>query len=159
MIRNYFKIAFRNLFKDGFYTFINIFGLSVGITACMLIFLYVSNELSYDKFHKDSDRMYRVTTKAMMSETETMYAGVTLKTHAPIHGLKRTLHVNTRDTALHRKNGLPEPTPSAATLTPRRNLSGRLGMTRSAARVGRSLDTGPGCTWERSASPRRCGSG
>lgn len=77
MIRNYFKIAFRNLFKDGFYTFINIFGLSVGITACMLIFLYVSNELSYDKFHKDSDRMYRVTTKAMMSETETMYAGVT----------------------------------------------------------------------------------
>jgi len=76
MIGNYFKIAFRNLFKDGFYSFINIFGLSVGITACLLILLYVSNELSYDKFHKDSDRIYRVTTKAMMSESEILYVGV-----------------------------------------------------------------------------------
>ena len=72
MIRNYFKIAIRNLFKDSFYSFINIFGLSIGITACLLILLYVSNELSYDKFHKDHKRIFRVTTKAMMSESEIM---------------------------------------------------------------------------------------
>lgn len=77
MIRNFFKIAIRNLFKDSFYSFINIFGLSIGITTCLLILLYVNNEMSYDKFHKDYKRMYRVTTKARMSETEIMYAGVT----------------------------------------------------------------------------------
>ncbi|MCK5370432.1 MAG: ABC transporter permease, partial [Cyclobacteriaceae bacterium] len=76
MIRNYFKVAIRNLFRDSFYSFINIFGLSIGITACLLILLYVNNELSYDKFHKDFDRIYRVTTKAKMSETETMFMGV-----------------------------------------------------------------------------------
>jgi putative ABC transport system permease protein len=77
MIRNYIKIAIRNLFKNSFYSFINIFGLSIGITACLLIMLYVNNEMSYDKFHKDHGRLYRVTTKAMMSETEIMNLGVT----------------------------------------------------------------------------------
>ena len=76
MIKNYIKVAIRNLFKNSFYSFINIFGLSIGITACLLIFLYVTNELSYDKFHKDHERIYRVTTKAKMSETETMFMGV-----------------------------------------------------------------------------------
>lgn len=76
MIRNYFKIAVRNLFKDSFYSFINIFGLSIGITTCLLILLYVNNELSYDKFHKDYERIYRVTTKAKMSETEILRVGV-----------------------------------------------------------------------------------
>lgn len=76
MIRNYIKIAIRNLFKDSFYSFINIFGLSIGITACLLIMLYVNTEMSYDKFHTDYKRTYRVTTKAKMSETEIMYTGV-----------------------------------------------------------------------------------
>lgn len=75
MIRNYFKIAVRNLFKDSFYSFINIFGLSIGITTCLLILLYVSHELSFDNFHKDHKRTYRVTTRAMMSETEVMNVG------------------------------------------------------------------------------------
>ena len=76
MIRNYVKVAIRNLFKNSFYSFINIFGLSIGITACLLIFLYVNNELSYDKFHTDHKRIYRVTTRAKMSDTETINAGV-----------------------------------------------------------------------------------
>lgn len=70
MIRNYFKIAVRNLFKDKFYAFINILGLSIGITSCLLIVLYVSEELSYDKFHTDADRLYRVVVKARLSENE-----------------------------------------------------------------------------------------
>lgn len=60
MIQNYFKIAFRNLFKHKVYSSINIFGLSVGIACCLLIGLYVLNEWNYDTFHSKSDRTYRV---------------------------------------------------------------------------------------------------
>tara|TARA_R100001143_G_scaffold63450_1_gene70540 strand:- start:4162 stop:6642 length:2481 start_codon:yes stop_codon:yes gene_type:complete len=59
MLKNYFKIAFRNLFKNKVYSFINIFGLAVGIACCLLIGLYVYNEWSYDEFHSKSDRLYR----------------------------------------------------------------------------------------------------
>lgn len=59
MIQNYFKIAFRNLFKHKVYSFINIFGLALGIACCILIGLYVYNEWSYDEFHTESDRIYR----------------------------------------------------------------------------------------------------
>jgi putative ABC transport system permease protein len=61
MIRNYFKIAFRNLMKYKFISFINLFGLTVGLTCCMLIVAYIFNELSYDKFNPNADRIYRVT--------------------------------------------------------------------------------------------------
>ncbi|MDZ7716640.1 MAG: ABC transporter permease [Balneolaceae bacterium] len=60
MLKNYFKIAFRNLFKNKVYSFINIFGLAVGIACCILIALYVHNEWSYDEFHSKADRTYRV---------------------------------------------------------------------------------------------------
>lgn len=76
MIRNYIKVAIRNLFKDSFYSFINIFGLSIGITTCLLILLYVNDELSYDKFHKDHDRIYRVTAKANLGGSEAISMGV-----------------------------------------------------------------------------------
>ena len=55
MIRNYFKITFRNLWKNRGFSFINIFGLATGIACSLLIFLFVTDELSYDRFHKDSD--------------------------------------------------------------------------------------------------------
>ncbi|WP_075350810.1 ABC transporter permease [Algoriphagus marinus] len=60
MIKNYLTIAFRNLRKHKFYTFINILGLSVGVAVCIIITLFVVNELSYDKHFKDADRIYRV---------------------------------------------------------------------------------------------------
>lgn len=59
MLKNYFKIAFRNLFKQKAHSFINILGLAVGIACCILIGLYVQNEWSYDEFHSKSDRLYR----------------------------------------------------------------------------------------------------
>ncbi len=59
MLKNYFKIAFRNLLKNKVYSSINIFGLAVGIACCLLIGLYVYNEWSYDEFHSKSDRLYR----------------------------------------------------------------------------------------------------
>jgi len=61
MIRNYLRSAFRNIKKHPFISFINIFGLTVGLTCCLLIVSYVVNERSYDKFNKNADDIYRVT--------------------------------------------------------------------------------------------------
>ncbi len=60
MIRNYLKIAFRNLRKHRGYSFINIFGLAVGLATCILILLWVQDEVSYDRFHTNLDSLYRV---------------------------------------------------------------------------------------------------
>jgi putative ABC transport system permease protein len=60
MLKNYITIAFRNLRKHRFYTFINILGLAVGIASCLIILLYVTNELNYDRHHKFADRIYRI---------------------------------------------------------------------------------------------------
>lgn len=60
MFRNYFKVAFRNLWKNKGYSAINILGLAIGLATCLLIMIYVVDELSYDKFNKKADRIYRV---------------------------------------------------------------------------------------------------
>ncbi len=60
MLKNYFKLAWRTLMKNKIFSFINIFGLSVGLTCCMLISLYIYNELSYDTYHKNGDRVYQL---------------------------------------------------------------------------------------------------
>ncbi|MFT6873359.1 MAG: putative ABC transport system permease protein, partial [Roseivirga sp.] len=60
MLKNYIKISFRSLRKQGLYSLINIGGLGVGLAACLLIVMYITNELSYDKFHADSERIYRI---------------------------------------------------------------------------------------------------
>lgn len=62
MLRNYFKIAFRNLRQHKVFSLINIFGLATGMSACLLIYLYVSFELSYDTYHTRANRIYRVVT-------------------------------------------------------------------------------------------------
>jgi putative ABC transport system permease protein len=60
MLKNYLKITLRNLKRHKIFSFINIFGLSVGLAFSILILLFVRNELSYDSFHKNSDRIYRI---------------------------------------------------------------------------------------------------
>jgi putative ABC transport system permease protein len=60
MIKNYFKIAWRNIKKQKTYSGINILGLAIGIAACLLILQYVAFELSYENFHTKKDRIYRV---------------------------------------------------------------------------------------------------
>ncbi len=62
MIRNYFKIAWRNLMKSKFFSFVNIFGLSVGLACCMLIALYLNYETSYDGYQKNVNNLYQVGT-------------------------------------------------------------------------------------------------
>ena len=60
MLKTYLKIAFRNLWRYKIFSFINILGLAIGLSSCFLIFLYVRFELSYDGFHKNADRTYRL---------------------------------------------------------------------------------------------------
>ncbi len=64
MFKSYMKIAVRNFRKQKVYSFINISGLAVGMACCILIFLFVQEEFSYDRFHKNADRIYRVTSHA-----------------------------------------------------------------------------------------------
>ncbi len=61
MLKNYFKIAYRNLLKKKVYSFINILGLGVGMACCVLIFMFVQDELSFDNYHEKGDRIYRLT--------------------------------------------------------------------------------------------------
>ncbi|HET9746478.1 MAG TPA: ABC transporter permease [Chitinophagaceae bacterium] len=62
MIKTYLKIAWRNMMKSKVFSFINIFGLSIGLTCCMLVSMYLFYELSYDKYHKNGDRVYQLGT-------------------------------------------------------------------------------------------------
>lgn len=60
MFSNYFKIIIRNLLRSRVYYFINIIGLAVGITSFIILSLYVLDEVGYDRFYKDSERIYRL---------------------------------------------------------------------------------------------------
>src|SRR6185503_13148691 len=60
MLRNYLKIALRNLWRNKAYSFINIFGLTAGLVCFLLIALYVFDELTYDRFHTKANHIYRV---------------------------------------------------------------------------------------------------
>lgn len=70
MFKNYFKTAFRNLARNKIYSFINIAGLSTGLTCAMLIMLYVKDEISFDRFHKNADNIYRIGSKMKMADGE-----------------------------------------------------------------------------------------
>jgi putative ABC transport system permease protein len=70
MLKNYFKIAFRNLIRYKGYSFINIFGLAVGIMCCLLILVYVQDELSYDRYHKNADNIYRIINSGVIRGSE-----------------------------------------------------------------------------------------
>jgi len=60
MLKNYIKIALRNFLKHKGFSFINIFGLAIGVACCVLIVLYVLDEVSYDRYHEKADKIYRV---------------------------------------------------------------------------------------------------
>ncbi len=74
MIKNYLKIAIRSLNKQKEYAIINIAGLSIGMAVCMLITLFVIDELSYDNFHKNGDNIHRLALERMYPDHSTYYA-------------------------------------------------------------------------------------
>jgi putative ABC transport system permease protein len=73
MILNYLKITFRNIKRNKSFSFINIAGLAVGLACSILIFLWVQDELSFDRFHKNAHRIYRVTTSGLINKTESEF--------------------------------------------------------------------------------------
>jgi len=74
MIRNYIKTAFRSLVKNKSFTVINILGLALGLTACLLIVLYVFDELSFDRYNTKADRIYRVNEDLKLGNNKVLYA-------------------------------------------------------------------------------------
>ena len=75
MLKNYFRISFRNLNKNKGYTIINILGLSMGIAICLLIFLVISFESGFDQFHKNKDRIYRILTEYHHADSKEIFYG------------------------------------------------------------------------------------
>lgn len=86
MFKNNFKIAIRTLLKNKVYSFITIFGLSIGMTCFLLIMLFVQDELSWDRFHENADQIYRINT-----EWESSSANRTLRTTLTSYSLAQHL--------------------------------------------------------------------
>ncbi len=85
MFRNYLKIAFRSFWKRKVFTFINIVGLSIGISASLVIYLIVNYDFTFDKFEKDGDRIFRVVTNFKFQGNEAHSHGVTTPMAAGIN--------------------------------------------------------------------------
>lgn len=117
MFKNYFKTAWRSLMKHKIVSFINVFGLTVGLTCCLLITAYVLNELSYDKYNKNADNIYRVERTFLNPNTKDL--SLQLGTVAPPFGplLKNdfkdiqqvTTMLQTNLTAKYKENIFDEP--------------------------------------------------
>jgi putative ABC transport system permease protein len=71
MLLNYLHVAFRNLLKNKFYSFINIIGLGLGLACVFLILQYLKQELSYDRFHRDAESIYRISWEDENPQTRT----------------------------------------------------------------------------------------
>jgi putative ABC transport system permease protein len=74
MIRNYIKSAYRSLIKNKGFTVLNVLGLSLGLASCLLIILYVADELSFDRYNTKADRIYRVNEDLKLGENNVLYA-------------------------------------------------------------------------------------
>src|SRR5688572_20954394 len=83
MVRNYLTISFRNVAKNKVFSFINIFGLGIGLASCLLIFQFVMFELSYDKFHEKYDRTYRVINDRVQNGKLIQHGTITYPTIGP----------------------------------------------------------------------------
>ena len=90
MFRNYFKVGVRNILKYKVFSFINVFGLAVAMSVCMLIILMLADQKSYDRFHEKKDRVYRILLQPKKSKLGIPYAtgpfpmAASLKTDYPI---------------------------------------------------------------------------
>ena len=73
MLKNYFKIAFRNLRNSKLYSAINISGMAVSLAACILLLLWVKDELSFDHFHKNIDNIYKIAANMGQDGKETIW--------------------------------------------------------------------------------------
>src|SRR5882757_5478424 len=77
MLKNHFIVALRNFWRNKTFSLINIFGLAIGISAALVIYLIVQYDFSFDKFHKDGNRIYRVVSNYTFSGEAVYNSGVT----------------------------------------------------------------------------------
>src|SRR5436190_10286243 len=99
MFKNYFTVALRNFGRNKIFSLINIAGLAIGISASLVIYLIVQYEFSFDKFHKDGDRIYRVVSKIEFPDLTIRNSGVPVPTvkaaRSEITGLENVSHFET----------------------------------------------------------------
>src|SRR5258705_10542386 len=77
MFSNYFKTAWRNVVRNKIFSVIKILGLSLGLTVCMLIFLYTKDEISYDRFHENEAQLFRIMQTLQAGEMPPQTIGIT----------------------------------------------------------------------------------
>jgi putative ABC transport system permease protein len=85
MFRNYLKVAMRSLLKRKAFTLINILGLATGMAVCLLIVLFIRSELSYDKFHQNADRIYRMVLDRKYPEHNASYSTIPFSVGPAVH--------------------------------------------------------------------------
>ncbi len=108
MLKNYLKVALRNLWKNKAFSAINIIGLAAGLAVCLLIVLYVVDELSYDKYNKNADRIYRLDADIYFNDTQAIFAvapdplAITLKREYP--AVEEMVRVNYQKDVLIKKD-------------------------------------------------------
>jgi len=93
MFKTYFKLAYRNIIKDKAYAIINISGLAIGLASSVLILLWVQNELSYDRFHKNAGQIYRIACDLSDSKTVGAPAGMPGGLKAAMPVVKNTVRI------------------------------------------------------------------
>jgi len=117
MLKNYLRIAFRNLSRHPAHYFLNISGLAIGMAASILILLWCQNELSYDRFNANADQIYRITVVASdQFKAATNPAGMPAGLQAVMPEIRNTVRVShpvetlfekgDRRTALQRPDGI-----------------------------------------------------
>jgi ABC-type antimicrobial peptide transport system permease subunit len=100
MLKTYFKLAYRNIIKDKAYSLINITGLAIGLASSILILLWVQNELSYDKFHKNAGQIYRIACDLGDSKTVGTPAGMPAGLQAEMPVIKNIVRIQPANTML-----------------------------------------------------------
>ncbi|PSL23381.1 ABC transporter permease [Chitinophaga ginsengisoli] len=93
MFKNYFKIAVRNLLRQKLFTGLNIFGLAIGMTCSLLIFLWVQDELSFDRFNKNAGNIYRLTSRISDNDAATVPPAMAAAMKAEIPGVKNATRI------------------------------------------------------------------
>lgn len=94
MLRNYLKIALRNLFRHKAYSFINIAGLAIGMASSIIIFLWVQHERSFDRFHTKADSIYRIIGRAGDFDFAVNPAGMPEGLQAELPAIRSTVRVS-----------------------------------------------------------------
>src|SRR5450432_1315771 len=100
MIKNYFKIALRNILRHKAYSILNISGLAIGMACSILILLWVQNELSYDRFHANASQLYRLTCSAGEFKAAVSPAGMAAGLQSEMPEIKATVRLSKPSTRL-----------------------------------------------------------